>query len=287
MSSILTHNNYGKSRVRLLKVARHGERHDLQEITVNIMFEGDFATAHTAGDNSKILPTDTMKNTVYALAKQTQGIEEIESFAQRLTDHFLDNNPQTSRVMIEIAEDHWERIQVGEKPHHHSFLHGSNEKHTARVTATREAVTVESGIEDLLVLKTTMSGFFGYLKDRYTTLKETADRVLATAIKANWRYSRPGAATSTLWHGVRQTVLETFAQHDSMSVQHTLYAIGDTVLESFEDIVEISLSLPNKHCLLFNLEQFGMENNNEIFVPTDEPHGLIEARVIKNGWIEG
>jgi urate oxidase len=281
MSSILAHNNYGKSRVRMVKVARHGERHDLQEITVNISFEGDFAVAHTAGDNSNILPTDTMKNTVYALAKQTPGIEEIESFAQRLTDHFLKNNPQTSRVIIEIAEDQWERIPVGEKPHHHAFVHGSNEKRTARVTATRETVTVESGLEDLLVLKTTMSGFFGFLKDRYTTLKETADRVFATSIKANWLYAKPASASGALWHGVRQTIIETFAQHDSMSVQHTLYAIGDTVLESFEDIVEISLSLPNKHCLLVNLEQFGMENNNEIFVPTDEPHGLIEARVRK------
>lgn len=281
MSVILAHSNYGKSCVRLVKVARYEDRHDLQDISVNVAFEGDFEAAHTVGDNSKVLPTDTMKNTVYALAKQVPEIEEIEDFALRLTEHFLKNNPQTSRVTIDIEENQWLRIAVGGTPHHHSFTKSGNEKRTARVNATRESTVVESGIEGLLVLKTTQSGFEGFLKDQYTTLRETNDRVFATAMKVTWLYSRPEAASGPLWRGVRQLILETFAEHDSLSVQQTLYAIGEVVLKKFEDIVEISLSLPNKHCLLVDLSPFGMENHNEIFVPTDEPHGLIEARLRK------
>ncbi|HKX30742.1 MAG TPA: urate oxidase [Blastocatellia bacterium] len=281
MPVILAHNNYGKSRIRMVRVARHGDRHDLQDLTVNISFEGDFEAAHTSGDNFKILPTDTMKNTVYALAGQVPMIEEIDSFALRLADHFLDHHSQISRVIIEIAENQWPRIAVGGKPHQHSFTKGSDEKRLARIMATREETTVESGIEDLLVLKTTMSGFFSFLKDEYTTLAETADRIFSTAIKATWLYSRPSAASAAIWHGTRQLILETFAQHDSLSVQHTLYAIGQAVLESYEDLIEISLSMPNRHCLRVDLSPFGMDNNNEIFVPTDEPHGLIEARLTK------
>jgi urate oxidase len=279
MSVKLVHSNYGKSRVRLVKVARHEDRHDLQDITVHIAFEGDFETAHTLGDNSKVLPTDTMKNTVYALAKQVPEIEEIEDFALRLKDHFLKNNAQTSRVTIKIEENLWTRIAVAGASHHHSFTKSSDEKKTAKVIASRESVIVESGLENLLVLKTTKSGFEGFLKDQYTTLKETNDRIFATAVKATWLYARPEATSGALWRGVRQLILETFAQHESRSVQQTLYAMGEAVLEKYEDITEISLSLPNKHCLLVDLSRLGMENKNEIFVPTDEPHGLIEAKV--------
>ncbi len=279
MSVILSQNSYGKSKVRMVKVARHGDRHDLQDVTVNIAFEGDFVSAHTTGDNSDILPTDTMKNSVYALAKQSPAIEEIENFAQRLTGHFLKENPQTSRVVVGIVENQWTRIAVGGKPHHHSFTKNSDEKRTTKVDATRETTKVESGIEDLIVLKTTKSGFSGFIKDRYTTLKETDDRIFATAVEVNWLYSGPAAASGVTWRGVRQQILETFAEHDSRSVQQTLYAIGEVVLESYPEIVEISLSMPNKHCLLVNLSPFGMENNNEIFVPTDEPYGLIEAKL--------
>ncbi len=279
MSAILAHNNYGKSRVRLVKVARHEDRHDLQDITVHIAFEGDFESAHMRGDNSKVLPTDTMKNTVYALAKQVPEIEEIEDFALRLAEHFLKNNAQTSQVTVKIEENVWTRIAVAGVPHHHSFTKSNDEKRTTKVTASRENVIVESGFENLLVLKTTQSGFEGFLKDQYTTLKETNDRIFATAIKAAWLYTRPEIASGTLWRGARQLILETFATHDSLSVQQTLYAMGEAVLNKYEDISEIALSLPNKHCLLVDLARFGMENKNEIFVPTDEPHGLIEATI--------
>jgi urate oxidase len=220
-----------------------------------------------------------MKNTVYTLAHQTREIEEIETFGLRLADYFLMNNSHVTRAIIEIAEHDWTRITVGGEPHQHSFVKGGDEKRTAIISAARDGVTVESGIENLIVLKTTKSGFVGYIKDQYTTLPETTDRIFATSIKAVWRYANTDAATGDAWRSARQTILETFAAHDSLSVQHTLYAMGETVLEKFSDIAEISFSLPNIHCLPIDFTRFGLENDNRIFVPTDEPHGLIEARL--------
>ncbi|MCA1625121.1 MAG: urate oxidase [Acidobacteria bacterium] len=281
MTVKIIHNNYGKSRVRLLKVARRGEWHELQETTVKIAFEGEFAEVHAIGNNSLVLPTDTMKNTVYALASQTREIEEIETFAMRLANHFLTNNPPVTRVIIEIAEHSWARMALGEKTHPHSFIKGSNEKHTAKVSVTREGATIESGVEDLIVLKTTKSGFVGFIKDQYTTLPETTDRIFATSIKADWRYADSEKAAGDTRHDVRQTIIETFAGHDSLSVQHTLYAMGEAVLEKFPDIAEIAFSLPNIHYLPVDLTRLGLENGNQIFLPTDEPHGLIEARLAR------
>ncbi len=281
MSIKIVHDNYGKARVRLMKVARKGERHELQNITVKIAFEGDFTEVHTVGDNSLVLPTDTMKNTVYTLSQQTQEIEEIEVFALRLADYFLMNNNQVTRVVVEIAEHDWTRIAVGGEPHQHSFTKGGDEKRTTKVSATRDGATIESGIEDLIVLKTTKSGFVGFIKDCYTTLPEVTDRIFCTSVKADWRYSNTNAATGDIWRNVRQTIIETFAEHNSLSVQHTLYAMGEAVLEKFSDIAEISFSLPNIHCLPIDFTHFGLENDNRIFVPTDEPHGLIEARLTR------
>lgn len=278
MSVKIVHDNYGKSRVRLLKVARNGEWHSIQETTVKIALEGDFAEIHTVGDNSLCLPTDTMKNTVYALAAQTAEIEEIENFAIRLSEHFLANNSQVSRVIIEIVEHGWTRMENGEA-HPHSFIKGSNEQRTTKISATRDSTTVESGVVDLIVLKTTKSGFVGYIKDQYTTLPEMPDRIFATSIKANWLYENTDAATGDTWRGARAAIIETFAAHDSLSVQHTLYAMGEAVLEKFAGITEISLSLPNIHYLPVDVSRFGLENDNRIFLPTDEPHGLIEARL--------
>lgn len=279
MTVKLIQDNYGKSRVRLLKVARNGDFHQLQETTVKIAFEGDFTEAHTAGDNSKVLPTDTMKNTVYALAHQTQEIEEIESFALRLAEHFLLNNPQAAQVAIEIAEHDWKRAEIGGEPHEHSFIKGGSETHTAKIIASREEKSIEAGIENLIVLKTTKSGFTGFIKDQYTTLPETTDRIFCTSVKAVWRYSEAEKATGEAWRGIRQTIIETFAAHDSLSVQHTLYAMGEAVLEKFREVEEIAFSLPNIHFLPVDVTRFGLENDNRIFLPTGEPYGLIEARL--------
>jgi urate oxidase len=270
MPITLASNNYGKSRVRVLKVTRHADRHDIVELTVNVQFEGDFDAVHLSGDNSSVLPTDTMKNTVNALAKAWSG-EQIEDFASQLVAHFLANNPQVRAVRIEIAQTEWTRMAQ------HAFTRGSEEKRTTQVAATRTAVEIESGVENLIVLKTAGSAFQGYKKDRYTTLKETTDRVFATAIKATWIYRNPQVAFGQCWQQARAAILKTFIERDSPSVQHTAYAMGEAVLQSVPDITAIRLSLPNKHCLLIDMAPFGMDNPNEIFVPTDEPHGLIEV----------
>lgn len=281
MSVKIVHDNYGKSRVRLLKVARDGERHEVQNLTLNIALEGDFDTIHTVGDNSLCLPTDTMKNSVYALAGQVNEIETVERFGQRLGAHFINQNTQVSRVVIDIAETIWKRMKFDGERHSHSFLKCGGEIRTAKITATREAVTVESGVEDLVVLKTTGSGFVGYIKDDFTTLPETTDRIFSTAIKATWRYANPDAASDDIFRAIRQTILRVFAYHDSLSVQHTLYAIGEAILEKFQEVAEVSFSLPNIHCLPVDISKFGLENANCIFVPTDEPHGLIEATLTR------
>jgi urate oxidase len=279
MSVELVQNNYGKSRVRLMKVARDGSYHELQNINVKIALEGDFEDIHLSGDNSKCLPTDTMKNTVYALAAQTEAIEEIESFGIRLARFFLENNEQVSRVAIDIIEHKYTRIPVDGEPHEHSFTKSGGEKRTTSVRLTRDGCSVESGLEDLTVIKTTKSGFAGFMKDKYTFLPETDDRIFCTSVKANWQYSSPEVATEKLWNGVRQTILDTFATHDSLSVQHTLHAMGEAVLNKHNDVEEIAFSLPNIHCIPVDVSKFGEVNKNAIFWPTEEPHGLIEGRL--------
>jgi urate oxidase len=278
MAIRLGENNYGKQRVRILQVARHPDRHDIKELTVGIRLEGDFESAHTKGNNRKVLPTDTMKNTVYAVAK-LHPIKSPEGFCLLLADHFLSRNPQVSRARIEAAETLWTRFAVAGKPHPYTFTGSSNEKRTAALSATREEKTLQSGIEGLVVLKTTESAFENFLKDEYTTLREDRNRILATSIRANWLYRESAVEFDSTWHAVRQTLLETFAGHDSESLQHTLYEMGESVLLKFAGIREIRLSLPNKHYNLIDMSAFNMENPKEIFLPTDEPHGLIEATV--------
>jgi urate oxidase len=271
-------NNYGKSRVRLLRVVRGPNGNDIKEITVALRFEGDFETVHTLGDNTKVLPTDTMKNTVYALA-QREPVGAAELFAIRLIKHFLDTCPEVNRAEIDVKEDLWARIDSNGKPHATAFVRAGEEKRTASVSGTREGTTIRAGLENLIVMKTAQSAFVGFRRDRYTTLKEDRNRILATAIRADWLYSNGKIGFDTVWEGVRRTLVEKFAGHDSLSLQHTLYAMGEAVLAGFDQIREIRLSLPNKHYSFVNLSQFDLNNPSEVFLPTDEPHGLIEATV--------
>jgi urate oxidase len=281
MAIRLGQNNYGKQRVRLLRLSRQEGRHDIKELTLGIRIAGDFATAHTGGDNSKILPTDTMKNTVYALARK-HAMASTEKFCLQLADHFLSRNAQISKVTVDASETLWQRLPFGGKPHPHTFTQAGGEKHTSRVCGTRQGNTVKAGIEGLAVLKTTQSAFEGFLKDEYTTLKEDRNRILSTLIQAAWIYRNEEVEFGAIWHAVRQMLLDTFAEHDSQSLQHTLYAMGEAVLNNFESVTEIHLSLPNKHYNLVNLSPFQMDNPGEIFLPTDEPHGLIEATLRKD-----
>ncbi|HUA00796.1 MAG TPA: urate oxidase [Candidatus Aquilonibacter sp.] len=276
MTIRLGQNNYGKSRVRLLRVSRGKDQHEIHELTLAIRFEGDFETAHTRGDNSKILPTDTMKNTVYALARKNP-VDSAEQFCGVLTDHFLGGNPQAQSVRVHCVEQLWTRIAPGGKPDPHAFVRAGEERRTAVVTATRAGAAIQAGVRNLIALKTTKSAFEGFIRDPYTTLKEDRNRILSTAIRADWLYAAGKIDFNGAWEGIRRTLLETFAAHQSLSLQQTLYDMGEAVLEQFDSIREIRLSMPNKHYNLADLSPFGMTNPGEVFIPTDEPHGLIEA----------
>ena len=278
MSITLLENSYGAERVRLLKVRRLQDRHDLKELSVGIQLSGEFESSYASGDNRSILPADTVKNTVYALAK-LYPIEQIEQFAQELINHFLTGNPQVLKVRVEIAEHRWERIPFGQKPHPWSFAPAGPERRTATVTATRDAMLIEAGVENLRVVKTTGSGFQGYLRDPFTTLEETSDRILATNVKATWLYSDNEIPFAVYWHGVRDAIVDTLVEHESRSMQNTLHAIAEAVLERYADIAEIHLWVPNQNCRLVDLSLFGLENNNEVFAPADDACEMIEARL--------
>ena len=280
MKILMGENTYGKNAINLTKITRNPDHHELKQVSVNISLQGDFETAHKAGDNTKILPTDTMKNTVYVLAKEN-FTSSIEDFGIFLARHFKQNNPQVSQVKIEITEYLWSRIITEGIAHKHSFISNGNEKHTATVLLNSNETRVTAGIKDLLILKTADSAFKDYIRDQYTTLKETDDRILSTQCQVNWEYDSWQLNFTELYNTIRTTVLMTFANHKSLSVQHTLYAMGETVLQGNDPVKKISFIMPNKHHLLFNLEQFGIENNNEVFIATDEPYGYITGTVTR------
>jgi urate oxidase len=279
MTSVLGQNNYGKSRVRLVKVTRGPERHDLTDLTVDVALEGDFAAAHVEGDNSGMLATDTMRNTVYALAKG-EPVGDIERFGMRLVEHFVATGPTVSRARIDLVEHPWTRLPTADgRPHEHAFQRAGGGDRVATVSGDGERLAVEAGIDGLVVLKTTGSGWEGYLRDQYTSLAETDDRIMATEITARWDYRDTDVDFTAAWHDVRRVVLEAFGDHYSPSVQFTLHRMGDAVLQARPEIERIRFSLPNKHHLLYDLSRFGLENDHEIFHATDEPYGLIEGTV--------
>ncbi len=276
---VLGQNNYGKSDVRLVKVYRGTERHDLTEVRVDVALEGNFDAAHMEGDNTDLLATDTMRNTVYALAKDhLEG--EIETFGLKLVDHFLEAGPKVIGVRIDFTEHLWDRIMVDGEEHEHSFVRAAGVR-TATVSGDESgARRVEASIDDLIVLKTTNSGWENYLHEEFTTLPETDDRILSTVVTAKWVYESTELDFGETWRGVKDQVLTTFTDHYSPSVQNTLYIMGKAVLERFSAIEKIHFSFPNRHHILYNLERFGMENDKEIFHGDPEPYGLIE------GWVE-
>jgi urate oxidase len=274
-------NAYGKNAVNLSKIIRHKNHQEFRQISVNVSLEGDFETAHTIGDNTKILPTDTQKNTVYALAKE-HFISSIEAFGLVLSHHFKSNNPQVSRTKIEITEYCWHRMIVDGIAHTHSFINGGSEKHITTITQTDIATGITSGIKDLLILKTTDSAFVDYIRDQYTTLKEASDRIFSTSCEVQWDYISTGVDFTSLYNNIRACLLKTFSTHKSLSVQHTLYAMGEDVLNTFDSVKKITLKMPNKHHILSNLEPFGMDNKNEIFIATDEPYGYITGTVTRD-----
>ena len=289
MPAKLATNRYGKSRVRLMRVTRHDSHHDreahhdIDEWTVQVLLTGDFETAHTVGDNSKILATDTMKNTVYFVARESTA-DSMEAYALDLIDYILPRNPQVSSAEVVIESTLWKRLTVDGAPFPTAFMRGSEERQTTTVSRQQGGdVSITSGLDRLTIMKTAQSAFVGYIKESLTTLPETTDRLFATALKAEWPYTpdaiEAGIGFNKVRTHLRETLISTFAKHDSLSVQQTLFAMGEAALAHTDIIGEIYMLMPNKHNLLVDLSRFGQTNPNHIFVPTDEPHGTIEATV--------
>jgi len=276
----LVANRYGKGRVRVLKILRDGATHRIKDLNVLALLEGELETSYTAGDNSKVVPTDTIKNTINALAKKHLG-DEIERFGLALGQHFL-RFPQVDKMNVEILEHDWQRLEVNGKPHAHSFKSGGDARMFTRVVSDRTKQTVQSGVRDLIILKSTGSGFEGYPRDEYTTLKETSDRILGTSFSATWHFAKDPGDYRVTNSAIMKAMLEVFAENYSPSAQTTLYQMGEAALEACKDISLIDLAMPNKHCLLIDLSPFGLENKNEVFVPIEEPHGQIEASVARD-----
>ena len=276
---ILGENRYGKSRVRVMKVDRSTEPHRVFEWNVEVWLQGDFSECFERGDNSRILPTDTMKNTVYSVARASSA-ETIEEFAKELAKYFISNHAQIDEADISIRNALWKCIEASGRKHSSAFVKGGESAGTTRVVCPRNgAVQVTAGISDLAILKTAKSAFAGYIHDRLTTLKETHDRLFGTLVTAEWRYATATHNFAASRSCIVDTLLDTFAEHDSMSVQQTLFAMGKAALAVEPAISEIHLAMPNKHCNLVDLSAFEQDNPNMIFVPTDEPHGSIEAIV--------
>jgi len=278
---VLGKNQYGKAEVRVVRVTRDTARHEIEDLNVTSQLTGDFASAHIDGDNSKVVATDTQKNTVYAFAKD--GIGSPEAFLLRLGEHFTSEFDWVTGGRWEAQQYSWERIVAGGRGHDHSFVRGGTETRTAVVSIDGDDTTVIAGLEDLVVLKSTESGFVGYPKDKYTTLAETTDRILATSVTARWLYNRTDIDFTAVFADVRSILLEAFTANYSHALQNTLHDMAAAVLEAHPEIDEIRFSTPNKHHFVVDLSPFGLENPNEVFYAADRPYGLIEASFLREG----
>jgi urate oxidase len=274
----LIKNRYGKGRVRVMRIHRDGDRHDVSQLNVKAMIEGDFARAYTDADNSTSVSTDTIKNVVNIVARENTGLC-TEEFCQVLAKKYLDLYPPVVSVAITAHETKWSRLSIGGEPHPHSFILDSNGKPFVEVTATRDGSTIASGIDGFTFMKSTQSGWENYFKDRYTTIPPTNDRMAATSMVASWKWSGKPPDYPATNAKILAALLEVFSTTYSSSVQDSLYRMGEAALAAVPEISEISMACPNMHFILMNLSAFGLDNNNDVFLPTDEPHGQIECTV--------
>jgi urate oxidase len=281
MAVVLGDNQYGKAEIRLVHVARHGERHELTDLTVSVALAGDLAAVHSSGDNSGVVATDSQKNTVYAFARE-HGVGEIEEFGSVLAQHFVASYPQIHLARVAITEHAWDPIAVNGEVHAHAFAAGSAERRTTTVTCDDSRRWVVSGLSGLVMLKSTGSEFAGFVRDRYTTLAETDDRILATAVTARWRHGPAAVDWTRSFAEVRRHLVESFASTHSLSLQQTLYAMGTATLEAEPGVAEIRLSMPNRHHFLVDLSSFGLDNPGEVYSAADRPYGLIEGTVTRD-----
>lgn len=299
MPTILGQNQYGKAENRVVKITRDGDTHHIKDLNVSVALSGDMDDVHYSGSNANVLPTDTSKNTVYAFAKE-YGIESAEQFGIHLARHFVTSQEPIHQARIRIEEYAWERIEtsddnsklIGADGVKHSFVRKGQETRVAQITFDGEKWQVISGLKDLTVMNSTNSEFWGYVKDKYTTLPEAYDRILATQVSAKWRYSWSSSDEERMpnweesYEQAKKHILHAFAETYSLSLQQTLYQMGSRVINSRSEIDEIRFSLPNKHHFLVDLEPFGLKNennDNSVYFAADRPYGLIEATILRDG----
>jgi urate oxidase len=278
---ILGKNQYGKAENRLVRIYRDAPRHEIHDVNVSVCLRGDFAAAHLAGDQSDVLPTDTQKQTAYAYAKE-KGLQSIEDYALALAKHFVADVEPVVGARIEIEEYAWERVVVDGTEHDHTWVRKGQEVRTAAITVEGNDEWVIGGLKDLVILKSTGSEFAGFLTDPYTVLEPTHDRVMATSLVAQWRFTTSEVDWEATYVGVKAQLVKQFAIVQSRALQQTLYEMGKAVLQTYPQIAEIRLSAPNKHHFIYDLSKFGLENHNEVFHADDRPYGLIQATVTRD-----
>jgi urate oxidase len=274
----LIRSTYGKGRVRVLRIQKQADRQTVRESTVKVMLEGNFAGAFNRADNSTTVATDTIKNIVNVVAHENCAAE-TEPFCRLLAARFLDRYAQVERVTVFARETKWNRLQVDGTLHPHGFLLDGNGAPTAKIVASRDGMTLSSGIEGFTFMKSTGSGWEDYVMDEYTTLPETNDRVCATSMDASWDWSSEPTDYPTANAAVLAAMLKTFAETYSAGVQDSLYRMGLAGLAAVPELARISMACPNKHYIPVNLKAFGINNDNTVLLPTDEPHGQIECTV--------
>ena len=294
MAIVLGPNQYGKAETRVVRIVRDGDRHEIRDLNVSTSLRGEFADAHVRGDQAHVLPTDSQKNTCFAYARH-RGIGEIEDYALDLARHFVTDIDSVRAARIEIEEYRWERASVAGAGHPHTFVRAGHDVRTTEVTLRSAAdgqpdpgglaarpEWVVSGLRDLVLLKSTGSEFSGFLADRYTTLAETTDRVMATSLTARWRYTRWPASWGDAHARIRQLLIERFAEVHSLALQQTLWEMGKAVLADRAEVAEIRLSAPNRHHFLADLAPFGLDNPGEVFYAADRPYGLIQCSAVRD-----
>jgi urate oxidase len=275
-------NQYGKAEVHLVRVTRNGDRHQMKDLSVSTALRGDFAATHLEGDNSNVVATDTQKNTIFAFAQQF-GVSTIEEFALRLGRHFVDSFDSVSGAKVTIEEYGWDRIDVDGVPHDHSFSRVDAGTRTTVATIDGSAAWVVSGVSNLVVLKTTGSEFTGFPRDRYTSLAEDRDRILATALTARWRYADvDNVDWDKSFSEIRRILLASFARKHSLALQQSLYFMGEQVLEARPEVAEMRISMPNKHHFLVDLSPYDLPNDHEVYYAADRPYGLIEGTITRD-----
>lgn len=281
MSIVFGDNQYGKAEVRVVRINRNGDRHEIKDLNVSTALRGEFAAAHLEGDNAHVVATDTQKNTVFVFAQQ-YGIGEIEDFALRLGRHFVDSFEWVTGAKVTVEEYGWDRISVDGTEHGHAFSQAGGGTRTAVATIDGDNAWVVSGLTGLVVLKSTGSEFTGFPRDRYTTLREDTDRILATAVTARWRYNDTNVDWGKSYADIRRILIESFARKHSLALQQSLYFMGEQVLEAHSEVAEIRMSMPNKHHFLVDLAPMGLPNDREVYHAADRPYGLIEGTVTRD-----